>query len=120
MAHQIGHFTECAQVQALVKRFGEQALSQLSDVDKAALIIVLGGFVLSSTVGVVDRRHVKYEDDEFVDDDIEILTLEQSLDEFIPRRFNDTSESFDDLIGFLEGIDTNDANNIIHFLTQQN
>lgn len=118
MTHPIKTFKDSHQYQALVKRFGDQALSQLSDVDKAALIVVLGGFVLSSTVGLVDRSHIRYEDYDDTEDDVEILTLEQSLDEFIPGRFNDTSESFDELIGLLEDIDINDANSIIHFLTQ--
>jgi len=101
----IGFFTSAPQAWLLVKRFGDNDLKQLSQTDQAALLVALSGFVLS------DLAAINGED--------MVLSLDEAAGQFIPEAYQEyTSSHFVEAIAILMGINSDDATDIIHFLTQ--
>jgi len=105
MTKSIGYFTSYPQASALVQRFGDADLAQLPQLDQAALIVALSGFVMSDLAGT--------------DGDDMTLSLDEAAGEFIPEAYEGyTSNHFVDAIAILMGINSDDATDIIQFLTQ--
>jgi len=105
MSKPIGYFTACPHGYRLVQRFGDADLAQLSQLDQAALIVALSGFVLS------DLAAINGED--------MVLSLDEAAGQFIPEAYQEyTSSHFVEAIAILMGINSDDATDIIHFLTQ--
>jgi len=105
MTKSIGYFTACPQGQRLVERFGDGDLAGLPQLDQAALIVALSGFIMSDLSGtdVYDM----------------VLSLDEAAGTFIPEAYQEyTSNHFVDAISILMGIDKDDATNIIQFLVQ--
>ena len=104
MTKPIGYFTSCPQGQRLVERFGDADLAQLSQTDQAALLVTLSGFVMSDLAGT--------------DGDDMALSLDEAAGQFIPEAYQEYTSDFVEAIAILMGINSDDATDIIHFLTQ--
>jgi len=104
MTKSIGFFTGCQQGYRLVQRFGDSDLAQLSQTDQAALLVTLSGFVLSDLAGT--------------DGEDMSLSLDEAAGQFIPEAFQEFTSDFVEAIAILMGINSDDATDIIHFLTQ--
>ena len=104
MTKSIGYFTSCPQAYALVQRFGDADLAQLPQLDQAALIVALSGFVMSDLAGT-DGNDV-------------VLSLDEAAGQFIPEAFQEFTSDFVEAIAILMGISSDDATDIIQFLTQ--
>ncbi len=103
----ITYFCDCHQTRALAMTFGD-GLSRLSNNDQAALVVVLAGYVYGLLQG--QSMTVWFGDE---DDD-----ASSAVEHFLPNEFDSTGVSFENACQILEGIDTRQALDIIHFLTQ--
>jgi len=105
MTKPIGYFTACPQGQRLIGRFGDKDLAGLPQFDQIALVLALGGFLMTDLVATNGYGKA--------------LSLDEAAGKFIPEAYLvETSDHFNAAIAILMGINSDDATNIIQFLVQ--
>jgi hypothetical protein len=101
MARAIGYYTDCAQGQTLVNRFGEYSLDGLPQSDQAALLVALSGMVLAHSIG------------------FDASTVLDAAADVLPEDYTAyCGDDLDEAIAILEDVTPDDAIRVIRFLTQ--
>ena len=101
----IGYFTDCAQGKALVRRFGDRDLGGLSQIDQAALLVLLSSVVMAHACGESGT----------IEEFFEIFCNEESP---LSYCYDSISDNINDLLFILEGVTNDDAIAISQFLAQ--
>lgn len=108
MTHPIGYYTNCAQAQKLVEKFGEgshSVLPALSERDRAALIAISAMYFYRLRTG-------------FPVDDTENVSLSELYMTLLEVEGGYATKSMKEAIDILMGIEAKDAINILAFLVQ--
>ena len=95
----IANFTDCKQAIALAEKFGDRDLEKLSDIDQAALVVILSKFVYLNLI-----QH--------------LASIWDAAEQAISENEDQTSENMGTALDLLEGIDPDDAIALIQFLVQ--